>query len=241
MPWPVVLVAVFGAATAGTATAQEPATVWVDTRSGVYYCAGSREHGGTTEGRYLAETDARRRGYRPDGGRACGPLPENTGESGRGMDSRTLLPDTVPAAPVGDTVSCLLVRVVDGSTIECAAGGHVRLIGADTPEHSQEPFATAAAAALAALLPGGALVLLETDAQPLDQYDRTLAYVWYEGQLVNWLLVRHGWAASLRQAPNLRYADLFDAAEIRARGEVRGLWSVMGFECRPFDRRRRAC
>ncbi|HSA57086.1 MAG TPA: thermonuclease family protein [Gemmatimonadaceae bacterium] len=237
----IAVVAVVGTATVGIVAAQAPVTVWVNTRSGVYHCGGTRDYGRTTEGRYLSETEARRRGYRANGGRACGPLPENTGDAGRGMDSRPLLPDTVPTAPVGDTVSCLLTRVVDGDTIECAAGGHVRLIGVDTPEDSQEPFATSAAAALAALLPGGALVLLETDAEPMDQYDRTLAYVWYEGQLVNWQLVRYGWAVSLRYAPNVRYAELFDAAEIRARGEVRGLWSVNGFQCRPADRRRHAC
>lgn len=40
-------------------------TVWVNTSSGVYHYAGSRWYGGTREGRYMSEDDARSAGYRP--------------------------------------------------------------------------------------------------------------------------------------------------------------------------------
>lgn len=226
------------------AVAQGSATVWVNTRSGVYHCEGTRDYGKTAQGRYLAEAEARRRGYRANGGRACGPLPAEPGggvRASRGVDGAPTHPDTAPRAPAGATTGCVLGRVTDGDTIECEGGQRVRLIGVDAPEGDQQPFGTASAAALAALLPARSALVLESDTEPLDQFGRVLSYVWLDGQLINWLLVRRGWAVSIRYAPNVRYAELFESAEARARAESRGLWSVNGFQCRPVEHRRRAC
>lgn len=225
----------------GSTAAQAPTTVWVNTRSGVYHCAGTRDYGKTAQGRYLAEVEARQRGYRANGGRACGPLPPDTGRVGRAAIPRPTHPDSAPGAPAGATSSCVLSRVTDGDTIECEGGERVRLIGVDAPEGDQQPFGTASAAALAALLPARATLVLEADTEPRDPFGRVLAYVWLDGQPINWLLVRRGWAVSIRYAPNVRYAELFESAEARARAESRGLWNVNGFQCRPVDHRRRAC
>jgi micrococcal nuclease len=84
-------------------------------------------------------------------------------------------------------------------------------------------------------------VELELDAQKRDRYGRLLAYVWLDGAMVNWLLVRRGWAVTLSYAPNRRYAPILDAAERQARLERRGLWAVGGFRCRPVEFRRRRC
>jgi hypothetical protein len=45
--------------------------VWLNTRSGVYHCPGTRYYGTTKSGTYLSELDARSRGHRPAGGKAC--------------------------------------------------------------------------------------------------------------------------------------------------------------------------
>jgi hypothetical protein len=50
------------------------ATVWVNTGSGVYHCAGTRYYGNTRVGTYLSETAARGQGYRPAYGRVCGAI-----------------------------------------------------------------------------------------------------------------------------------------------------------------------
>lgn len=47
-------------------------TVWVNTRSHVYHCPGSRWYGRTHYGKYMGECEARRQGNRPAYGRACG-------------------------------------------------------------------------------------------------------------------------------------------------------------------------
>ncbi len=48
-------------------------TVWVNTRSGVYHCPGSRWYGKTKQGRYVSECEAQKAGYRPAYGKPCGP------------------------------------------------------------------------------------------------------------------------------------------------------------------------
>lgn len=55
------------------APAGSAAKVWVNTNSGVYHCPGSRYYGATKAGTFLAESQARSRGYRPAYGRACTP------------------------------------------------------------------------------------------------------------------------------------------------------------------------
>jgi hypothetical protein len=49
------------------------AKVWVNTRSGVYHCPGSRYYGSTKFGTLMSESEARSRGYRAAYGRACSP------------------------------------------------------------------------------------------------------------------------------------------------------------------------
>lgn len=46
--------------------------VWVNTRSGVYHCPGTRWYGKTKQGEYLTETEAQKDGYRPAYARPCG-------------------------------------------------------------------------------------------------------------------------------------------------------------------------
>jgi hypothetical protein len=45
--------------------------VWVNTRSGVYHCPGSRWYGGTRQGKYMSECEAKKAGYRPAYDRSC--------------------------------------------------------------------------------------------------------------------------------------------------------------------------
>jgi hypothetical protein len=48
------------------------AKVWVNTKSRVYHCAGTKYYGATKSGRYMSEADARDAGYRPAYGKRCG-------------------------------------------------------------------------------------------------------------------------------------------------------------------------
>ena len=46
--------------------------VWVNTKSGVYHCPGSRWYSGTKQGKYMGECEAKKAGYRPAYDRPCG-------------------------------------------------------------------------------------------------------------------------------------------------------------------------
>jgi micrococcal nuclease len=149
--------------------------------------------------------------------------------------------DSGPTSPRRETQPCTIARIVDGDTIECATIGRVRLIGMDTPEANQRPFGAQASAALSALIPVGTDVQLESDVDARDQYGRLLAYVWTNRTMINWRMVRAGWAVLLTYQPNVQYVDWFIDAERRAREEGRGLWATGGFDCRPADHRRNRC
>jgi micrococcal nuclease len=146
-----------------------------------------------------------------------------------------------PAQPVRETTPCELTRIVDGDTIECRRIGRVRLIGMDTPEASQEPYAEMATEALWSLFENATIVGLEPHVELRDRYGRMLAYVWADGLLVNWALVRQGWAVVLTYPPNVQYVDWFTTAQHLAREEGVGLWGIGGFDCLPRDRRRGRC
>jgi hypothetical protein len=45
--------------------------VWVNTKSGVYHCPGTRWYGATKSGEYMTESQARAAGDRPAYGRSC--------------------------------------------------------------------------------------------------------------------------------------------------------------------------
>lgn len=216
--------------------AQVSDSVWVNTQSKVYHCPGTTYFGRTTRGEYVSERDARRRGFRPNGGKQChgAAAPQTL----LGASEEVTAPE--PAGPVGQTMECRLASITDGDTIECGSGDKIRLIGIDTPERNREPYYTASTAALAAWLPRGAVLTLERDSTERDRFGRRLAYVWYDGRMVNWLMVRYGWALSNRYAPDERHLPSLEAAESVAREEGRGLWRMNGLSCEAA-RVRRTC
>ena len=149
--------------------------------------------------------------------------------------------DSGPNKPVRGTIPCVVQRVSDGDTINCERLGRVRLIGIDAPEVTQTAASTASVAALRRLLPVGARVDLEPDVSARDQYQRVLAYVWTNGRMVNWHMIRSGWATLLTVPPNVQYVSAFKGAEQRARSEKLGLWKTGGFACLPADHRKQRC
>jgi micrococcal nuclease len=138
-------------------------------------------------------------------------------------------------APTGATEEARVVRVVDGDTIVVDRGRgneKLRYIGIDTPETVKagspiEWMGSQASAANGALVEGKTVVL-EKDVSETDRYGRLLRHVWLRDasawQLVNLELVREGYARVFTYPPDVKYADLYLAAQVDARESSRGLW-----------------
>ena len=150
-------------------------------------------------------------------------------------------------APFGETERAVVIAVVDGDTIKVDRGHgieRVRYIGVDTPEtvHPSEPvqwMGKEAAAANRALVEGREVVL-ERDLTERDKYDRLLRYVWVEDPaapsgltMVNLALLAGGFAQVVTYPPDVRYVDLYLAAQREAREQGRGLWADAAPEAEP--------
>lgn len=138
-------------------------------------------------------------------------------------------------APSGQTEEARVVRVIDGDTIVVDRGRgdeRVRYIGIDTPETvkpaSPVEWMGAEASTANRELVDGAIVILETDVSETDRYGRLLRHVWLAGDggwtLVNRELVREGYARVSTYPPDVKYANLYLAAQVDAREHDRGLW-----------------
>jgi len=123
----------------------------------------------------------------------------------------------------------LVVRVIDGDTIEIEGGQKVRYIGIDTPEtvHPSRPvecFGIEASNKNKELVEGKK-VKLEKDVSETDKYGRLLRYVWVGDLFVNDYLVRQGYAYAYTYPPDVKYSEQFVQAQREARENNRGLWA----------------
>lgn len=122
----------------------------------------------------------------------------------------------------------LVTKIIDGDTIEIEGGKKVRYIGMDTPEtvNPQKPvqcFGHEAAEKNKEWVLGKK-IRMEKDISETDRYGRLLRYVWVGEFFVNEQLVRQGYAQVSTYPPDVKYQDLFLAAQKEARENNRGLW-----------------
>lgn len=155
---------------------------------------------------------------------------------------RTILPTlaVLLAAACNDADTCVVTSVTDGDTFRCGET-RVRLIGIDAPERGQFG-GREATAQLRSLVAPGTTVRLEMDADSVDRYGRTLAYVYTRrGVLVNLEMARTGYALQATYPPNVRHVDEIRSAVQQARESGAGLWRVDGFQCTPKAHRSGDC
>ncbi len=128
-----------------------------------------------------------------------------------------------------------LKRVVDGDTIIVLDSNQnevrVRMIGVDTPESVHVDSSKNTEAGVIASdytksqLIAGQIVYLEYDKERLDQYGRTLAYVWLDSnvdptdlndiqaKMYNAKLLVEGYAVAKTYQPNTKYSTIFKSIE----------------------------
>jgi len=128
--------------------------------------------------------------------------------------------------PIG--IHALVIRVIDGDTIVLKDDERVRLLGIDTPERGQYYFEEARER-LSEMVDGKE-VLLETDKEERDKYDRLLRYVWINKTLTNLELVREGYARTFMLEPGDKYFEELVAAESWARESGLGIWQFLDIE-----------
>jgi micrococcal nuclease len=105
----------------------------------------------------------------------------------------------------------------------------VRLLGIDTPEIGDSPecYGDEATALLRELLPEGASVFTAADVEPLDQYGRSLLYLFTaDGTSVNLEMVARGAAQAVRIGANDAYWQQLSTAESIATESSAGLWGA---------------
>jgi micrococcal nuclease len=150
-------------------------------------------------------------------------------------------PTTLPAgsSPCRAPLLARVTRDVDGDTIhvdgvsEPTGDLDIRFIGVNAPEIAHaagqvaECYGDEATTFTTQLVDH--LVWLTFDAECLDVYGRTLAYVSYGGapeQMWERQLLRRGFARTLSIAPNTSYRPTFESDESIAQSEHMGLWSA---------------
>ena len=119
--------------------------------------------------------------------------------------------------------------VHDGDTLFLTDGRKVRLLGINTPEigDDRECYGDEATALLRALLPEGTRVWVLGDIEPLDQYGRSLLFIYTDDATnINLELLERGAAEVEQYPPNLLLQSELESAEDTARAAGVGLWAA---------------
>ena len=127
------------------------------------------------------------------------------------------------------TTGAVVAKVLDGDTIELVGGERVRLVQIDTPEQGTECYGHQASALTRRLLPRGTQVRIEQDPalDQVDEYQRTLAFVYKGDEAVNVTLVREGAAGVwFFDGTRGRHAPELLKAVAEARLGRKGLWGA---------------
>ncbi len=133
-----------------------------------------------------------------------------------------------------------VTKVVDGDTFWIdnlrPNGLKIRFIGIDAPESrnafkkKKQYYGKESKAYLTDLLQNRK-VRLEFDVDSLDQFKRTLAYVFLEnGDMVNELIIKSGNGILMTIPPNVKYEELLIKAQTHARVNNLGLWKIVSTE-----------
>jgi micrococcal nuclease len=142
-----------------------------------------------------------------------------------GGNSATARHDRDRARPSDSTA--VVIRVVDGDTVELDDGKTVRLIGIDTPEvYGDTECGGAQASAYMERIATGRRVSVRTDPtqDTYDRYGRLLAYLDAGGTDLGEAVLRAGWARVYVYDQPFRRLGAYRRAGRTARGGDRGMW-----------------
>ena len=119
-------------------------------------------------------------------------------------------------------------RVVDGDTIELDSGEKIRFLLVNTPESTtkHECFGEEAKEFTKSLLEGQT-IYIEYDQKCTEKYGRLLAYICYNGTLVNRTLIERGYAEFYPyDSTPYKYREEFKELEKEAKAAKAGKWGA---------------
>lgn len=137
----------------------------------------------------------------------------------------------------GDTnkIEVELVEAVDGDTAKFKMNGKqitVRFLGINTketvhPEIGEEEWGKEASDFTKEKLKNATKIELEFDdiADKKDKYDRYLAWIWIDDELLQNLLVENGLAETYMLQNNYKYAGILQESEEIAKNNKLGIWN----------------
>jgi len=123
--------------------------------------------------------------------------------------------------------TAILLRVIDGDTIEIDDGPHVRLLGINTPEKKM-PFSNESKKFLSQFI--NQTIFLQRDKEDTDKYNRKLRYLFYNNSLVNKQILENGFANTYYLA-GLKYEKELITAESQAKTNHLGIWTPSNEIC----------
>lgn len=118
-----------------------------------------------------------------------------------------------------------VVRVIDGDTVELLDGRLLRYIGINAPEKGN-PYSVESKESNQRMVEGRDIKVVY-DVEKEDHYGRLLGYAYSDGVFINLELIRNGLAESYIIEPNDKHEAEFKLAELDAKQERRGIWSVL--------------
>ena len=121
----------------------------------------------------------------------------------------------------------ILLRVIDGDTIEINSSEHIRLLGINTPEKKM-PFSNESKSFLEQFV--NKTILLEKDKEDTDKYQRKLRYIYFENRFLNQEILELGLANSY-YSDDLKYKTLLLNSESQARSLKIGVWTQSQDSC----------
>ena len=135
---------------------------------------------------------------------------------------------------VANKIEVELVKTVDGDTAKFKMDGEqvtVRFLGINTketvhPEIGEEEWGKEASDFTKGKLENATKIELEFDkiADKKDKYDRYLAWIWVDGELLQNLLVQNGLAETYMLQNNYKYAGMLQESEELAKESKLGIW-----------------
>ncbi|MEH7454401.1 thermonuclease family protein [Gottfriedia acidiceleris] len=120
-----------------------------------------------------------------------------------------------------------LIKCIDGDTAKFTEVGTTRFLYIDTPESTRtiEPYGKEASAYTCNLLKNAKTIQLEYDGPKKDKYNRTLAWVWIDGRLIQKEIIKKGYVEKFYDYGNYAYESELRSLQATAQQQRVGLWS----------------